>query len=200
MGEPAAMTPPRPPSPAEPVCSAHAALVAGIDDLKGSTKAIQETLTDLRIQLARDLGSYEQSTKGAWKEIRELRADLRRAGRDDEPTAVRELRDREDALRGRRREREDGARTSIAPGGSVFKIPVPKVIIWIAIAIGFAIAAGGWAWGVFNDSRATSSEERQPSRQDDRNDRDKRVDRALDAARALAPHLQDPSPTTSSNP
>jgi hypothetical protein len=42
-------------------------------------------------------------------------------------------------------------RESLAPRGHFFKIPVPKLLIYLAIAIGVAVAAGGWAWGLFVD-------------------------------------------------
>jgi hypothetical protein len=157
------MSPPPPKQPDPATCPAHAGLTTSISDLKGTADGIQTTLTELRVQLAGDLGRYEESIKGAWKEIRELREDVRneaRRDRGDEPTGVREARDREDNQRRLTRDREDDSRTSLSPPGGVFKIPVPKVIVWLAIAVGLAIAAGGWAWGVFNESRAAAAEQR----------------------------------------
>ena len=48
-------------------------------------------------------------------------------------------------------------RQSISPSGSVFKIPVPKVVIWIAVAVGVAVAAGGWVWGFIEDNTKSAS-------------------------------------------
>lgn len=149
--------------------------------------SVEKTLTDLRVQLAGDLKGYEQSIKGAWKEIRDLRADLRSRFPGVGPGAGPGVGPRGDEVTGTvslvRREEEDLGR------GATFKIPVPKVIIWIAIAIGLAVAAGGWAWGVLSDSRATDAEQRQ-----------ERIERTLDGLRALAVPGTSPGTSTASTP
>jgi hypothetical protein len=170
------MSPPRPHTISDPVCGAHAAIAQGIDDLKESATNIQTTLTDLRIQLAGDLTGYEQSVKGAWKEIRDLRQDVR-ALRSGAPTGA-AVGPRGDESTGnvdvsRAREEMDLGR------GSTFRIPIPKAIVWIAISIGIAIAAGGWAWGMLQDARASAVEQQ-------------RAPRVAPVERALAPILLPP--------
>lgn len=174
------MNPPArsPAPPSEGLCAAHSGIATGIDDLKGTTAGIEKTLTDLRVQLAGDLKGHEQSIKGAWKEIRDLRADLRHRlpgiGPGSGPGPGPGFGPRGDESTGnvdpaRAREEVDLGR------GSTFKIPIPKVIVWVAIAIGVAVAAGGWAWGVLSDERASDAEQRQ-----------ERIERTLDDLRAIA--------------
>jgi hypothetical protein len=202
------MSPPKgQPLPAsDEFCAAHEHLDQTLRKLDGKMDEVGEHLTKIRIALSRveevdervvkvgeqvtdlrvELAHYDESNRGAWKEIKELRDKLdKKRDRDDEPTGVRETRDREDDSRDRKRDREDRTRDwiSISPNGNgaVFKIPVPKVIVWLAIAVGMAIAAGGWAWGVLRDQAGSQGATERPA---------VRAPLALPLPRSAAVHVQ----------
>lgn len=141
-------------------CPLHGPLEKKLDDgfrdMRDLFKGVNGRLDDL----FRDLGAREEADKTQGREIRELKAKAEEVP-DKIAAAIHAHRaacaigeitevgikfphrkpQYETPERGTRRQ-------SFAPSGGMFKIPVPRVIIWIAFAVGIAVAAGGWAWGL----------------------------------------------------
>jgi hypothetical protein len=155
-------------------CAAHRPFERKIDDgfreMRDRFDGVNRRFDDL----FRDLGAREEADKTQGREIAELKrkaeavprliadgiADHRGACAIGDITKT-EVRLPESERRSRRREPESydtpergTRRQSIVPSGGVFKIPVPKFVIWLAIGIGVAIAAGGWAYGLLRDEAA----------------------------------------------
>ena len=157
--------------PSRETCAAHRPLEEKIDtgfrEMRGLFGDVNRRFDDL----FRDLGAREEADKTQGREIRELKAELKKVPAlvDDRVTthceacAINDITETAIKLPSRGRGRHEPAEGydtpvhgtrrshSIAPGGAVFKIPVPKIVIWLAVGIGIAVAAGGWAWGILRD-------------------------------------------------
>lgn len=151
-------------------CGAHEGLIGTIASGFRRMDDGFTTMNKRMDELFRDLGAREESAKGQGREIGDLKRKM-----ESVPVHLAEALDLHSSRcvigdiaevgiktdrRERHRDRQDSFETpprgsrrqSFSPPGSVFKIPVPKVVIWLAVAVGVAVAAGGWAWGFIRDN------------------------------------------------
>lgn len=174
------MTPPRAASTSssteQDACPLHGPLEKKLDDgFSGVTRSF-ERLNERLDGLFTKLGGLDQSDRGQWARIREIGAELDGVPRvvaaavaeHRASCAIGEITEVGIKLPPRRAPTYDTPergtrRQSLAPSGSMFKIPVPRVIVWIAVAVGIAVAAGGWAWGLLTRDAPAAAHEIRPS-------------------------------------
>ncbi|MCK9629829.1 MAG: hypothetical protein M0R37_14710 [Bacteroidales bacterium] len=159
---------------ASPTCGAHGPLVDKIDQGFRRMDEGFATVNRRMDDLFRNLGAREEADKTQGREIGELKKKAEAVPKmidhlttakvaahkeacaigDITRTEVRLKRERDRDHRrenAREPESDDGfetpargtRRTSFLPGGASFKIP--RVVIWIGVILGVAVAAGGWA-------------------------------------------------------
>lgn len=156
-----------------PVCGAHKPLVDKIDQGFKRMDGGFDTLNRRMDELFRNLGAREEADKTQGREIGELKKKAEAVPKmlehvttskiaahkeacaigDITRTEVRLKRERDRDHRRENAREPDGddgyetpqrgtRRTSFLPGAGSFKIP--RVVIWIGVILGVAIAAGGW--------------------------------------------------------